>query len=41
MFRAIGAVFRDFDVATTIGSISIVLLSVFGGFIVRKRKYLT
>jgi ABC-type multidrug transport system ATPase subunit/ABC-type multidrug transport system permease subunit len=36
MFRAIAAVFRDFVVATTVGSISIVLLSVFGGFIVRK-----
>ncbi|CAL9225463.1 unnamed protein product [Arabidopsis halleri] len=36
MFRAIAAVFRDFVLATTIGSISIVLLSVFGGFIVRK-----
>uniref|UniRef100_A0A1J3CBG8 ABC transporter G family member 42 n=1 Tax=Noccaea caerulescens TaxID=107243 RepID=A0A1J3CBG8_NOCCA len=36
MFRAIAAVFRDFVVATTFGTISIMLLSVFGGFIVRK-----
>ncbi|XP_023634094.1 ABC transporter G family member 42 isoform X1 [Capsella rubella] len=36
MFRAIAAIFRDFVVSTTIGTISVMLLSVFGGFIVRK-----
>ncbi|KAL0738241.1 hypothetical protein Bca4012_014451 [Brassica carinata] len=36
MFRAIAATFRDFVLATTIGSVSIVLLSLFGGFVIRK-----
>ncbi|VVB01079.1 unnamed protein product, partial [Arabis nemorensis] len=36
MFRAIASIFRDFVVATTIGTISIMFLSLFGGFIVRK-----
>ncbi|VVB05432.1 unnamed protein product [Arabis nemorensis] len=36
MFRAIASIFRDFVVATTIRTISIMLLSLFGGFIVRK-----
>ncbi|WZZ75304.1 hypothetical protein YC2023_086674 [Brassica napus] len=36
MFRAIAATFRDFVLATTMGSVSIVLLSLFGGFVLRK-----
>ncbi|XP_010449957.1 PREDICTED: ABC transporter G family member 42 [Camelina sativa] len=36
MFRAIAAVFRDFVIATTMGTIIIVIITVFGGFIVRK-----
>ncbi|CAH2079072.1 unnamed protein product [Thlaspi arvense] len=36
MFRAIAATFRDFVVATTMGTISVVVLALFGGFIVRK-----
>ncbi|KAF8082788.1 hypothetical protein N665_0808s0024 [Sinapis alba] len=36
MFRAIAATFREFVLATTIGSVSIVLLSLFGGFVLRK-----
>ncbi|KAJ4900143.1 ABC-2 and Plant PDR ABC-type transporter family protein [Raphanus sativus] len=36
MFRAIAATFRDFVLATTIGTVSVVLLSLFGGFVLRK-----
>ncbi|KAL0890313.1 hypothetical protein Bca101_014296 [Brassica carinata] len=36
MFRAIAATFRDFVLATTMGSVSVVLLSLFGGFVLRK-----
>ncbi|XP_010532489.1 PREDICTED: ABC transporter G family member 41-like isoform X2 [Tarenaya hassleriana] len=36
MFRAIAAVFRTFVASTTAGTISIVFLSLFGGFIVPK-----
>ncbi|KAL0874148.1 hypothetical protein Bca101_023853 [Brassica carinata] len=36
MFRAVAAIFRDSVVATTMGNIFIMLLSLFGGFIVRK-----
>ncbi|XP_013595042.1 PREDICTED: ABC transporter G family member 42-like [Brassica oleracea var. oleracea] len=36
MFRAIAATFRDFVLATTVGTVSVVLLSLFGGFVLRK-----
>ncbi|CDY63360.1 BnaC07g50020D [Brassica napus] len=36
MFRAIAATFRDFVLSTTIGTLSVVLLSLFGGFVLRK-----
>uniref|UniRef100_A0A0D2ZSG0 ABC transporter domain-containing protein n=1 Tax=Brassica oleracea var. oleracea TaxID=109376 RepID=A0A0D2ZSG0_BRAOL len=36
MFRAIAATFRDFVLSTTIGKLSVVLLSLFGGFVLRK-----
>ncbi|XP_056863214.1 ABC transporter G family member 42-like isoform X1 [Raphanus sativus] len=36
MFRAIAATFRDFVLAITIGSVYVVLLSLFGGFVLRK-----
>ena len=39
MFRAIAATFRDFVLATTMGSVSVVLLSLFGGFVLRKRMF--